>query len=81
MARKYGLAQIRSRPDGWIYRDETVPHRRVWIEYSRTHFTTVPGDRCYDIWLCVKRSPKIHIVTGNMLDALAKAAEIIHAPT
>lgn len=80
MPSRYGLTQIRSRPDKWVYRDQAAPHRRVWIQYSRTAFTMTPGERCYDVWLCVKRKPKVHVVIGDMLDALAKAAEIIHTP-
>lgn len=85
MARRQGLTVCEingsGEPVGWRYRDPEVRHRHALISYSGYQFSVVAGEYAFDVWLYTKRKPKVHVVIGDLLDALAKAAEIIHAPT
>ncbi len=70
---KFGL-----RPSGarlWVFRVPEYPQRKVIIRYvGRGHHPTLDT---YHVWLSVKRKPKLHVVHGQLFDAVCKAAEII----
>jgi hypothetical protein len=83
--REYGLVQHGDKQQ-WTYRDQAHPQRTVVIRLIEPILSTIAFWRNYEIkpyyqvHLRVKKNPRIHQVEGDLLDAMAKAAEIINTP-
>ena len=82
VCKKHGLHLLY--PGLWQYKDPGIPTRTCLIQQGSTwtygRYSGIPKTVKFCVRLRTKGMSRVHTTTGDLLDACALAAMIIHAP-